>query len=48
MKFELYNISKDRSEINDLSEYMPEKVTELKKKMFDEFERIGVFPRPGT
>lgn len=43
--FELYNISKDRSETNNLADKFPEKVKELKDLMYEEFNRIHVFPR---
>ena len=44
--FELYNISDDRSETNNLADNFPEKVAELRKLMFDEFNRTKVFPKP--
>jgi arylsulfatase len=45
--FELYNIREDRSEIMNLAGKYPEKVSELKKLMYDEFNRTNVFPKPG-
>lgn len=44
--FELYNIAEDRTEINDLAAEFPEKVTELKELMQEEFIRVNVFPKP--
>lgn len=46
-KWELYNLAEDRTETNDLSESMPEKVAELKKLWQKEAERLQVFPQPG-
>lgn len=44
--FELYNIAEDRSETNNLAVKYPERVEELKELMFQEFNRIHVFPKP--
>ncbi len=45
-RYELYNISTDRSETNDLAEAYPEKVSEMKALMLSEFKRTFVIPRP--
>ncbi|MFY9150376.1 MAG: arylsulfatase [Prolixibacteraceae bacterium] len=47
-EFELYNITDDRSETNNLAAKYPEKVKELKELMFQEFNRTKVFPKPGS
>jgi arylsulfatase A-like enzyme len=45
-EWELYNMKDDRSEMNDLAEEEPERVTEM-ARMWDEYaQRTGVFPAP--
>jgi len=43
--FELYNIADDRSETTNMAAIHPEKVTEFKQLMFEEFYRTLVFPK---
>ena len=43
-KFELYDIRRDWTQNNDVSAANPDKVTELKKLMFEEFKKYQVFP----
>ena len=45
--WELYDMVKDRSEINDLAESMPKKVKELSDKWDAEAKRTLIYPRPG-
>jgi arylsulfatase A-like enzyme len=45
-KWELYDISKDRSELHDLSETHPDRVKEMAAIWDDYAERIHVFPNP--
>jgi arylsulfatase len=45
--WELYDLVKDRTELNDLAAKMPEKVNELKAKWHDWAERAHAIPRPG-
>jgi arylsulfatase len=46
-KWELYDMEKDRSEVNNLAESMPEKVKELSSKWEAEAQRTMIYPRPG-
>ena len=45
--WELYDMDKDRSEVNDLAEKMPEKAKELADKWEAEAKRTLIYPRPG-
>ena len=45
--WELYDMDKDRSELNDLAEQMPEKAKELSEKWDAEAKRTKILPRPG-
>ena len=45
--WELYDMDKDRSEMNDLADKMPEKVKELEAKWEAEAKRTLIYPRPG-
>lgn len=44
--YELYNISEDRTEINNLASSMPEKVVELADAWEAEAKRINILPQP--
>jgi arylsulfatase A-like enzyme len=44
--WELYNIEKDRTELNDLSKTHPEKVRELSQLWEKEAERTSIYPKP--
>lgn len=44
--WELYDMEKDRSELNDLADSMPDKVKELADKWEAEAERTLILPRP--
>ncbi|MFU8893255.1 MAG: arylsulfatase [Luteolibacter sp.] len=44
--WELYNIEKDRTELNDLSKEHPEKVRELSELWEQEAKRILIYPKP--
>jgi arylsulfatase A-like enzyme len=46
-EWELYDLAKDRTEMNDLAAKMPEKVNELKAKWHAWAERAHALPRPG-
>jgi len=45
-KWELYNIAKDRSELNDLAKTHPQKLQEMISLYEDEANRLRVFPSP--
>lgn len=45
-EWELYNLAEDRTELNDLSQQMPDKVQELAELWQEQAERISVFPLP--
>jgi arylsulfatase len=45
--WELYDMEKDRSEVNNLAEQMPDKVEQLSAKWQSEAERTLILPRPG-
>ena len=45
--WELYDIEKDRSELNDLSSKHPENARELKDLWEKEAERTYIYPLPG-
>lgn len=45
--WELYDMDKDRSEVNNLAESMPEKVKALRERWEAEAKRTLVLPRPG-
>jgi arylsulfatase len=47
-KWELYNIKKDRSELNDLSAEMPEKAKKLETMWMTYAKRTGVIPYPSN
>ncbi len=44
-KWELYQLSKDRTELNDLAGSMPEKVREMAAKWDSWATRVGVYPK---
>jgi arylsulfatase A-like enzyme len=46
-EWELYDLAKDRTEMNDLAAKMPEKVKELREKWHAWAERAHAIPRPG-
>lgn len=43
-KFELYNVAKDWTQVNDLAPQMPAKVSEMQKRMYAEFGKYQVLP----
>lgn len=44
--WELYDIDKDRSELNDLAKSFPERVAQMSKKYDEWAKRVGVLPWP--
>jgi len=46
-KWELYNLAEDRTELNNLADQMPEKVTKMAAKWMEWAKKENVYPKPG-
>lgn len=45
--WELYNLSEDRTELNNLAEKMPEKVRDMSVQWLKWAKKNNVYPKPG-
>jgi len=46
-KWELYNLTDDRTELNNLARQMPEKVTKMSAEWMEWAKKENVYPKPG-